>query len=364
MISDCFSFILIVVCYLLLMSTVFTTLFQSDETLNANVDNYASVSMAFRALYDAMIGSYAYSTAPNYQMSNSILTVIHVFISNIFLINFLVAILSTVYQIMQDSGEFSYKANKYEFIEKYSVAMLDTHGYSELVVHPPPINFFTLFILPAMFRPTMMKKASECFSKFIFWMENVFYIIAFVVYEICLCPIIYFKVLITIGFMASILRLIPLVLFWIFAGPFVLMYHVGKDVFYFLKILCDYMDEEDQFKEKEEEDFKQDKIVIYNEVMDVMRSVAHIYRRRMVEAKAKRQILGDMLPKSEFEENQMFLLGEIGNASGGTKDSTKTSLTMEKNLIIEAWARYRPSSKENSPRANVNLLNRQNKRDI
>jgi hypothetical protein len=28
---------------------------------------------------------------------------------------------------------------------------------------------------------------------------------------------------------------------------------------------------------------------------------------------------------------------------------------MEKNLIIEAWGRYRPSSKDNSPR-NANLL--------
>jgi hypothetical protein len=30
-------------------------------------------------------------------------------------------------------------------------------------------------------------------------------------------------------------------------------------------------------------------------------------------------------------------------------DEQKTSLTMDKSLIIEAWARYRPSSKDNSP---------------
>lgn len=33
-------------------------------------------------------------------------------------------------------------------------------------------------------------------------------------------------------------------------------------------------------------------------------------------------------------------------------------------MIVEAWARYRPSSKENSPRANINLMNRQAKKDI
>jgi hypothetical protein len=47
--------------------------------------------------------------------------------------------------------------------------------------------------------------------------------------------------------------------------------------------MCDYQDEEEQFKEKEEEDFKQDKIVIYNEVMDVMHSIVHIYKRKIIE---------------------------------------------------------------------------------
>ena len=58
----------------------------------------------------------------NYEMSFSIAMMIHVFISNIFLLNYLVAILSTVYEIMFEGGEFQYKSMKYRFIEKYSVA--------------------------------------------------------------------------------------------------------------------------------------------------------------------------------------------------------------------------------------------------
>ena len=116
------------------------------------------------------------------------------------------------------------------------------------------------------------------------------------------------------------------------------------------------MDEEDQFKEKEEEDFRQDKIVIYNEVLDIMRSIAHLYRKKVIEAKAKRMALGQIL--SEFEEQQMFLIGDAsGNMDG------KTSLTMEKSLLVEAWARYRPNSKENSPRINAQLK-KQAKKDV
>lgn len=189
MILDTVSFVFIVCCYLLLVATIFTTLFQTDMP-----EQYGQLSLTIRTLFDALIGAYVYSPSENYIMSNSILTMIHVFISNIFLLNYLVAILSTVYEIMKDHGEFSYKSNKYQFIEKYSIAMLDNNGYAELVIHPPPINVFTIFIMPCIIRKSLMKKAAECFSKFIFWVENVIYLMSFLMYEMVLCPYIYFKV--------------------------------------------------------------------------------------------------------------------------------------------------------------------------
>lgn len=157
-------------------------------------------------------------------VSNSVLTMVHVFVSNIFLLNFLVAILSTVYEVMMEHGEFSFKSNKYEFIEKYSIAMLDTNGYAELVIHPPPINIFTLAILPCVVRKELMKKAAECFSKFMFWFENVAYLFVFMAYEVMLFPVIYFKVALTIIFLTNWLRLIPMLLFWLVTGPFVLVF--------------------------------------------------------------------------------------------------------------------------------------------
>ena len=131
-------------------------MFQSDDT-----NNYLDLSYSFRYLFDAMIGAYSYTGDYNYFYASSFLTVIHVFLSNVFLLNFLIAILSTVYNIMMDHGEFSYKSNKYEFIEKYSIAMLDTDGYAELVIHPPPVNFFTIFITPFIFSRLTMRKVAE-----------------------------------------------------------------------------------------------------------------------------------------------------------------------------------------------------------
>lgn len=101
-----------------------------------------------------------------------------------------------------------------------------------------------------------MRKAAECFSKFMFWVENTVYIIGFLIYEFLMFPIVYFKIFLSLFFMAGITKFIPFSLFWLFIGPFIIMGFIAKDMFFYIKILCDYQDEEDQFKEKEEEDFK------------------------------------------------------------------------------------------------------------
>jgi hypothetical protein len=241
MIADAVSFILIVSSYLLLMASIFTMLFSSVMP-----DEYGSMVMSLRTLFDGMLGSYNYTEDEAYLISNSILTMVHVFLSNIFLLNFLVAILSTVYEIMMEHGEFSFKSNKYQFIEKYSLPLMDPHGYAEIVIHPTPINAFALVIIPFAFRRHLMKKAAEIFSKAIFWMENVvFYMQIFILKELCLCPYIYFKVFVIVAFQAPWKRLPWLILAWACLGPAVLLWHVAQDTFYYVKLLCDYMDEED-----------------------------------------------------------------------------------------------------------------------
>lgn len=46
----------------------------------------------------------------------------HVYIANIFMLNYLVAILATVYEDMLEQGDFIYKCKKYFYIERYMIA--------------------------------------------------------------------------------------------------------------------------------------------------------------------------------------------------------------------------------------------------
>ena len=85
-----------------------------------------------------------------------------------------------------------------------------------------------------------MKAMGDCFAKLMFWIENFFYIIAFLVYEILLVPLIYLRVLYNIVRLSGILMLLPLVIIWLVSGLFVLIFGVVKDTIYFLIILCNY----------------------------------------------------------------------------------------------------------------------------
>ena len=141
-----------------------------------------------------MTGEYGYlDERPNYSLSFTVLMIFDVFMSNIFLLNYLVAILATVYTIMTEYGEFEFRCNKYQYIEKYSTPMLDKDGYKELVIHPPPLNFFTMPIIMGSCFKGCMKGCGDCFSKFMFWLENLPFIFVFLGYEVAMILPAYFN---------------------------------------------------------------------------------------------------------------------------------------------------------------------------
>jgi hypothetical protein len=94
---------------------------------------------------------------------------------------------------------------------------------------------------------------------------------------------------------------------------------------------------------KEEEDFRQDKIVIYNEVLEVLRALHLLFKKTIFQERAA-AALGQMLAKA-FRRVQA---GEVGI---GEEPAERTSFTIEKSLVLETWARVRPTSEANTPRA-------------
>ncbi|MFO0116905.1 MAG: hypothetical protein ACK521_04590 [bacterium] len=113
-------------------------------------------------------------------------------------------------------------------------------------MHPPPINYLILLLIPSLFKKSNMIRSSEIFSKMIFWLENIVYLSMTLLYFLLLVPIIYFKLMINILRAESLFNAIFLTIGWILFGPFYLLFYVFVDLFNFLKILYDYKEDGDE----------------------------------------------------------------------------------------------------------------------
>ena len=98
MLSSATVFIGIIIGYLLAFATFFTIVFQESSIA------YINIHWSIRTMFDAMMGTYDWNIEKSYKEFYSIVLALHIYISNIFLLNYLVAILSTVYEEMLDSG--------------------------------------------------------------------------------------------------------------------------------------------------------------------------------------------------------------------------------------------------------------------
>lgn len=104
MLRETLSFMIILSCYLILTTTIFATLFRDVDTDDA--EPYMNLGGSMREMIDFFLANYDVKEMANFETSHSVLSIIHVVISNIFLMNYLIAILTTVYEIMVRNGDF------------------------------------------------------------------------------------------------------------------------------------------------------------------------------------------------------------------------------------------------------------------
>lgn len=92
MLRETLYFLFVLCCYFMLMTTVFATLFRDCPTEDAQ--DYKTVFSTIRQLIDYFFANYqTVKDMGNYNTSHSVLVILHLVISNVFLLNFLVAIL-------------------------------------------------------------------------------------------------------------------------------------------------------------------------------------------------------------------------------------------------------------------------------
>lgn len=165
MLDSAGTFLFIMLYYLLVVAMVFMTIYKENSI------NYSTFFNAYRAMFDGVMGA-ADLEPYGVKHNHTVFTIVHVFFANVFLLNYLVAILGSVYEDQMEVGDFAFKCNKYWYIERYLVAFQEEWGYTELIVHAPPLNLLEVLILPSVFKQDMMLRTSRAFSLMMFWLES------------------------------------------------------------------------------------------------------------------------------------------------------------------------------------------------
>ena len=232
MIVDTLNFMFIVVCFILIMASIFTTLYQ-----DTNPAKYGGFAITVRYMFDATISNYDYDGMGNRELSHTILIIFTVFFANILLLNYLIAILSTTYENMKQTGIFRYKVNLFQYCERFMTAFGE-RAYGEIILHPPPLSYMSLIMLPFMVSKYSMQPVSKAFSYLMFWLENLVFIFAFVLFELAISPLAYCKILLnvvksTTGLLKIIFNCVVVAL----GGIFILLYLLIRDTWHLVKIL-------------------------------------------------------------------------------------------------------------------------------
>ena len=269
------AFICIMLCYMVIASTVFYTLY-----VDIKPSQYATFFLSFRSLMGAMLDYTDFDDLGSRELSFSILIHIHIFIAGVLLMNFLIAIITTVFEDIRQTGDFSYQSNVYQYSDKYIQPILD-RNFTELACHPAPMSLIGYGLIPFICSPTTARKVGQWLGLIVFWLENIAIILAFFIYLLILMPFIYIRMFLNI-LRATIhpkMKILCSIL-WILIGLCILFIICFKDTIVFIMLLTKNVK---VIKENEEE--SQRRIIgIYNEVLDSMnaflvqlKAVGHIF---------------------------------------------------------------------------------------
>ena len=143
------------------------------------------------------MGGYYYNGFGVKENMHMLMIILHIFGSNILLLNYLIAILSQSYSDMLESGRFLYQVYLYQYCERYMVGLANKK-FGQLVIHPAPIcimNFpiMLLSLIPWPQDYQVLEKVNHAFALMMFWLENIVHVALFLLYELALVPLVFGK---------------------------------------------------------------------------------------------------------------------------------------------------------------------------
>jgi hypothetical protein len=110
--------------------------------------------------------------------------------------------------------------------------------YGEIVLHPPPVSYLSAMMIPFLISSVVMKYLTKGFSYTMHWIENLFFLFGFLLFEGALAPLAYIKVWVNmITNSLGVIKMVMNCLMWALLGVPMITFLLLRDAFYLLKIL-------------------------------------------------------------------------------------------------------------------------------
>lgn len=114
----------------------------------------------------------------------------------------------------------------------------DDKIYGEIVLHPPPLSYVSILMVPFLVHKKSMRLVSTCFAYSMFWAENLLFVFLFFIVEIIICPFAYMKIWWNIIFNSqSFFKILMSIIIFAIIGIPMILFLVLRDCAYVIYIL-------------------------------------------------------------------------------------------------------------------------------
>jgi len=189
------SMIVDVMRFLVLFAVLFFIFVGSGQILFAELDAYADLEEAMKTLFASSIGEFDYGTYDNLKDVSPQVGYIFItwflLIASIMLLNFLIAILSTTYSMLNDVKNGLYMRKVIQYRQRYNY----DSSYSAIVFAPVPLNIIMIPFLPILFLTKNENKVNEVLMIWEYFLIAVAATLLFLASSLVFTPITYLIIL-------------------------------------------------------------------------------------------------------------------------------------------------------------------------
>jgi len=155
---------------------------------------YGNFALSLRNLFDIMTRAYVYVDLGDQNIEHSYFLIVYGTISTIFILNYIIATITTIYKAMMIEGEFHKKAYKYQWIMRFKRIEL-REDLAELLLLPPPLNLLLLPSYPFLFCPSLSGPVLKAIRLICFWTENALILLYYSIAFAFKIPFAYFNII-------------------------------------------------------------------------------------------------------------------------------------------------------------------------